>query len=866
MKKRDALRCMHALCALFLLGAEANCNGVGHLSGKSRVTRSVAHGGSSADNRGNNSGKSSGNSICSRRGAALKRHLRGEPLQPEWNKKGREIQVRYFITTGGHHLRDLDQGTKRSTKRTKQAVLTKQIERTSQSKQFALHMDEHKGDSSDYMFNLMRERKNNRGQTFPTGVTNQYGQKKLGVDAAPENRRPLKEDEVTYRYVEEMEAKKINIRGVDIEYRVYNLEEGIYIVDNANYEKIKDLWDKDELKKAKENFQGSFDIKNQGIKEEDWIMLPLDYDENKNIKLVKADFDNPTYDYILTYYDKERNYYFEYKRRNYYKPFRNTVHETPPYKSELEEDRRYYGKEIIIPKKKLDNEIFRQPMLSDVLTGGCNREPIGLESWRYVKYPYGNLIEYQKYSQLYCVKKNGKDKPVMRYHYLGNSNLAVSEICLGTMNFGNYVDQKVAHELFDYAYEEFQVNFFDTAEIYPLPVSENYFGLSEEILGNWIRAKGKANRHKFVIATKICGRTDKIPWARKYKGGRATGTAAGVAAYTHDSGGEAQANAQGNYNKGNRDQIPYSKEESKSPMEKLEELKRKEELYLQKDYEALEKMKKLEKWKESQRKDNMITLSKENIISSVDNCLMRLKTNYIDLLQLHWPDRYYPNQSSGDYGDVLYDYNKYYDDFVPFVEQLQAINELKKKGKIREWGLSNETPFGLLKFYDLCKQLHISPPVSVQLEYNLLCRNDVEKGFLEICRPQNANVSILAYSPLCAGILTGKYLEYTDYTTKGRMQKFPSYMKRLRGSIATYIIRELYYLSQKYYFPNLTVAALKWVYTRSFVTSTVIGVSDFLQLRENLYSLTENMLFTDKLEREINALHWKFRDPIRIIQ
>ncbi|ANQ08881.1 Uncharacterized protein PCOAH_00032460 [Plasmodium coatneyi] len=840
MKKRDALKCMHALCALFLLGAEANCNGVKLLSGKSRVARTVGRGGSSANN--------SGNSICSsRRGAALKRHLRGDSPQPECNKKGKQKKVRYFITPGGHHMRDLDQGTKRRTKR---------IERTSQTKQFALHMDASKGDPNQYMFNQMMEGKNNQGQTFPTGVTNKYGQKKPTVDAASENRSPLKEDDVTYRYVEEMEAKKINIRGVDIEYRVYNLEEGIYIVDNENYEKIKKLWDKDELKKAKENFEGSFSIKNQGIKEEDWIMLPLDYEEDKNIKLVKADFDNPTYDYIITYYDKERNYYFEYKRRNYYKPFRNTVHETPPYKSESEEDRRYYGKEIIIPKKKLDNEIFRQPMLHDVLTAGCNREPIGLESWRYVKYPYGNLIEYQKYSQLYCVKKNGKDKPVMRYHYLGNSNLAVSEICLGTMNFGNYVDQKLAHELFDYAYEEFQVNFFDTAEIYPLPVSENYFGLSEEILGNWIRAKGKANRHKFVIATKICGRTDRIPWAKKYKRGGATGREADTTMYTHGFGQDKPANGQGN---------PYQ-QESKSPMEKLEELKRKEELYLKKDYEAVEKMKELEKWKQSQTDDNLITLSRENIISSVDNCLLRLKTNYIDLLQLHWPDRYYPNQSSGDYSDVLYDYNKYTDDFVPFIEQLQAINELKKKGKIREWGLSNETPFGLLKFYDLCKQLNISPPVSVQLEYNLLCRNDVEKGFLEICRPQNANVSILAYSPLCAGILTGKYLEYTDYTTKGRMQKFPSYMKRLRGSIATYIIRELYYLSQKYYFPNLTVAALKWVYTRSFVTSTVIGVSDFLQLRENLYSLTEDVLFTDKLEREINALHWKFRDPIRIIQ
>ncbi|SBS84902.1 aldehyde reductase, putative [Plasmodium ovale] len=660
-----------------------------------------------------------------------------------------------------------------------------------------------------------------------------------------------KEDEVTYKYVEEMELKKINIRGVDIQYRVYNLEEGIYIVDDENYEKIKKLWNKEELKKAKENFEESFEIKKQGIKEKDWIMLPFDYEENKNIKLVKADFDNPSYDYILTYYDKERNYYWEYKRRNYYKMFRGTIHEIPPYKSELEEDKRFYGKEIIIPKKKLDNKIFRQPMLSDVLTGGCSKEPIGIESWRYVKYPYGNLIKNQKYSQLYCIKKNEKDKPNMRYYYLGSSNLAVSEICLGTMNFGNYIQEKLAHELFDYAYEEFQVNFFDTAEIYPLPVSENYFGQSEEILGNWIKSKGKANRHKIVIATKICGRTNKIPWARKFK----TGSKVNI----NDPTDNCKRNKIGE----------KILDKDTNSFDKLNKWKKKEELYLNKNYEEIEKMEESENHLyqcDDKKQDNVITLSKDTILASVDNCLKRLKTNYIDLLQLHWPDRYYPNQSSGDFSDVLYDYTKYSHDFIPFVEQLQAIDELKKKGKIREWGLSNETPFGLLKFYELCKHLHISPPVSIQLEYNLLCRNDVEKGFLEICRPQNTNISILAYSPLCAGILTGKYLEYTDYTTKGRMQKFPSYMKRLRGSIATYIIRELYYLSQKYYFPNLTVAALKWVYTRSFVTSTVIGVSDFLQLRENLYSLTENVLFTDKLEREINALHWKFRDPIRIIQ
>lgn len=705
-----------------------------------------------------------------------------------------------------------------------------------------------KGNWTRIGWKLTPEEKNEFMETIRdngSGFSN--GEMKRNSDKEP-SAKEKRDREVTYRYVEDMELKKCVINGTEIEYREYNLEDGIYLVDEENYEKVKKLWDSNELKKAKENFKGEFDIKSQGLKDDDWIIFPLDYEENKNIKLVKADFDNPMYDYILTYYDKERNYYWQYKRRNFYKSFKGTVHEIPPYKSEREEDKRFYGKEIIIPKKKLDDGIFRQPMLTDVLTGGYSREPIGFESWRFVKYPLGNLIEPQKYSRLYCIKKNGEKKPDMRYYYLGNSNLSVSEVGLGTMNFGNYVDEETAHSLFNYAFEEFQVNFFDTAEIYPLPVSENLYGVSEEILGKWIASKGKANRHKFVISTKVCGRTDKLPWLKKYK----------------------QLNSLAN------SKMDIS-DSSKKILDQLKRL-RKEEEQLQKQKDMKEKgtlfpeIHKTTEEKGVQEEEEIIErqvdipVNRENIITSVEQSLKRLRTDYIDLLQIHWPDRYYPNQSSGDYGDVLFDYNKYYDDYVPFIEQLEAINELKKKGKIREWGLSNETPFGVLHFYDLCKSLHISPPVSIQLEYNLLSRNDVEKGFVEMARPQNTNISILAYAPLAAGILTGKYLEYTDYTTKGRMQKFPSYMKRLRGSLATYIIRELYYISQKYYFPNLTVAALKWVYTRSFITSTIIGVSDFLQLRENLYSLTDECLFTDKLEREINALHWKFRDPIRIIQ
>ncbi|GIX65923.1 aldo-keto reductase [Babesia caballi] len=273
------------------------------------------------------------------------------------------------------------------------------------------------------------------------------------------------------------------------------------------------------------------------------------------------------------------------------------------------------------------------------------------------------------------------------------------------------------------------------------------------------------------------------------------------------------------------------------------------------------------------------TLSKANIIKAVDGCLSRLKIDYLDLLQLHWPDRYVPMHDSGDFDEVLFDpevailfpclfilQRMANSTSVPMEEQLEGIGALLSQGKIRHWGLSNETPWGVLRFHHLAKQAGLPGPASVQLNYNLLCRNDLEKGFVELCRPQNTGTALLAYGPLAGGILTGKYLEYLDATTAARLLRFPSYMARYRGSLAARAVRDYYDIAMSYKYPNLCALALRWVLTRPFICSTIIGVSDLYQLRENLHCLNPSLGVTDRMEREINQLHWKWRDPLRICQ
>lgn len=168
-------------------------------------------------------------------------------------------------------------------------------------------------------------------------------------------------------------------------------------------------------------------------------------------------------------------------------------------------------------------------------------------------------------------------------------------------------------------------------------------------------------------------------------------------------------------------------------------------------------------------------LVREQIIEAVDAQLVRLGTDYIDLLQFHWPDRYVPLYGAGDYS---YDLQR--SDASSILSQLQVIGELIKSGKVRSFGLSNETPYGIASFVKTAELLGGDLPraCSLQNAYNLLEQNEFKMGLFEACAPMNGNLGILAHSPLAGGALTGKYLNIKTTSQEARMKKYVGYMYR----------------------------------------------------------------------------------------
>ena len=245
----------------------------------------------------------------------------------------------------------------------------------------------------------------------------------------------------------------------------------------------------------------------------------------------------------------------------------------------------------------------------------------------------------------------------MEFRKLGNTDIDVSLICLGTMTWGEQNSEKEAHEQLDYALDS-GINFIDTAELYPVPPKKETQGLTDQYIGNWIGLR--KNRDKFILASKVTGRSG-MDWFR---------------------GSETR-------------------------------------------------------------------LDRDNILQSVEASLKRLKTDYIDLLQLHWPDR-----KSNFFGNLDYKHSEE-DDFIPLELQLEALAELVKSGKVRYIGLSNETPWGVAKFLELSKTNNLPRIMSVQNPYSLLNRS-FEVGLSEIAIRENCG--LLAYSPLAFGVLSGKYL------------------------------------------------------------------------------------------------------------
>ena len=242
-----------------------------------------------------------------------------------------------------------------------------------------------------------------------------------------------------------------------------------------------------------------------------------------------------------------------------------------------------------------------------------------------------------------------------------------------------------------------------------------------------------------------------------------------------------------------------------------------------------------------------LSFDRKNIRAAIEASLTRLQTDYVDLYQLHWPDRNTPV-----FGQYRFDPGKERD-FVPLAETLAALAELVNEGRVRCVGLSNETPWGVMQFLHLAEQHKLPRVVSVQNAYSLLNRT-WEMGLAEIGFREK--VALLAYSPLAFGLLSGKYL--ADPNAGGRLALFQGFAQRytkvnVQPAVAAYadVARR--------HGMTLTQMALAFVASRGFVASTIIGATTMAQLREDIAGCSGTL--TDEVQEEVEALHLRYYNP-----
>jgi aryl-alcohol dehydrogenase-like predicted oxidoreductase len=240
-------------------------------------------------------------------------------------------------------------------------------------------------------------------------------------------------------------------------------------------------------------------------------------------------------------------------------------------------------------------------------------------------------------------------------------------------------------------------------------------------------------------------------------------------------------------------------------------------------------------------------INREHLTAAIDGSLRRLQTDYVDLYQIHWPDRYVPM-----FGSTSYDVTQERDT-TPIAEQLQVLAELIQAGKVRHIGLSNETPWGVSEFVRIAEQLGLPKIISVQNAYHLMNRT-FESGLAEVCH--HTNVGLLAYSPLAFGHLSGKYL--TDPNAKGRITLFPGFGQRYNKINVPPAVKEYVRIAQEAGLSPATMA-LAFARTRWFTGSVIVGATTLEQLKENLDS-AEVVLTADMLEK-IEAVHRIYPNP-----
>lgn len=343
----------------------------------------------------------------------------------------------------------------------------------------------------------------------------------------------------------------------------------------------------------------------------------------------------------------------------------------------------------------------------------------------------------------------------MKYTNLPHTDIKVSKICLGTMTWGNQNTEAEGHEQMDYALSQ-GVNFFDTAELYPVPATAETYSRTEKIIGNWFQKTG--NRDKVVLATKIAGPGD-------------------YTAHIRTNG-----------------------------------------------------------------------FSSSALKDAVDNSLKRLKTDYIDLYQLHWPER-----QTNTFGIRDYNHNPKDTWEDNFSEILHTLDEIIKAGKIRHIGISNEKAWGTMRYLEESKTNNLPRMITIQNAYSLLNRV-FEGDMAEISIREN--IGLLAYSPMAFGVLSGKYIKGTA-ADNARLKLFPRF-SRYSSEQSTKATKKYMELAAE---NNVSLAqmALAFVTQQLFVTSNIIGATNMDQLKENIDSI--HLDLTTEILESINLIHKSIPNP-----
>jgi aryl-alcohol dehydrogenase-like predicted oxidoreductase len=307
----------------------------------------------------------------------------------------------------------------------------------------------------------------------------------------------------------------------------------------------------------------------------------------------------------------------------------------------------------------------------------------------------------------------------MKHRRLGKSPIVVSDICMGTMTFGNQADEAMAFRILDKSFDA-GINFFDTAEGYPVPPDAKYVGRTEEIVGRWMKGK---NRDAIIMATKVSGPSHT--------------------------------------------------------------------------------------WFKSPKRGGMTALDRHNIIVAVEESLTRLQTDYIDLYQTHWPDH-----------DTGYE------------ETMDVLDELVRAGKVRVLGCSNETSWGLMKSLQASERLGVARYHTIQNNFSMNNRR-FEDELAQVCRQEG--VSLIPYSPLAGGVLSGKYqggatpegARFTHYLKMGGRQS--AQVQRFVGEKAL-ASTQLYLALAEEIGMDIVTLATAWSKQHDFVASTIVGVTHEDQL------------------------------------